>query len=101
MRITWTDRIKARFARDEHGYWFALLSDEERELRRMDSWELAKVLHEESIRPTSPERRIVAEHLLQVRIAKIQTRAIYVGVVFGFIGVLVGAALTALIQCGT
>jgi len=59
------------------------------------------VIHKESVRQTSPERRIVAEHLLQVRIAKIQSRATYVGIVFGFVGVLIGAILTALIQCGT
>ncbi len=101
MRITWRDRIRALFARAEYSYWFALITDEEKVLRRMDSWELAKVIHEESVRQTNPERRIVAEHLLQVRIAKIQSRATYTGIIFGFIGVLVGATLTALIKCGT
>lgn len=101
MRITWADRIKALFARDEYGYWFALITDEEKELRRMDSWELAKVIHEESVRQTNPERRIVAEHMLQIRVAKIQSRATYISVVVGFLGVLVGVILTAAIQCGT
>lgn len=101
MRITRIDRIKAFFAKDEYGYWFALVTDEEKELRRMDSWGFAKVIHEESVRQTNPERRIVAEHMLQVRVAKIQSRATYVSVVAGFIGVLVGATLTAIIQCGT
>jgi hypothetical protein len=67
----------------------------------MDSWELAKVIHEESVHQTRPERRIVAEHMLQVRIAKIQSRATYVNIVVGFIGILVGAILAAILQCGT
>ncbi|PAU89772.1 hypothetical protein CK507_02565 [Pseudomonas sp. WN033] len=101
MRITWADRIKALFARDEYSYWFALITDEEKELRRMDSWELAKVIHEESVHQTNPERRIVAEHMLQIRVAKIQSRATYVSVVVGFLGVLAGVVLTTAIQCGT
>lgn len=52
----------------------------------MDSWELAKVIHEESVRQTNPERRIVAEHMFQIRVAKIQSRATYISVVVGFLG---------------
>jgi len=37
MRITLGDRIRALFARDEYSYWFALITDEEKALRRMDS----------------------------------------------------------------
>ena len=98
MRITLADRFKALFARDEYDYWFQLITDEEKELRRMDSWELAKVIQEETVHPKNPERRIVAEHMLEVRIAKIQNRATYVSVIVGFIGILVGAALSAMLQ---
>ena len=98
MRINLADRFKALFARDEYGYWFRLITDEEKELRRMDSWELAKVIHEETVHPTNPEKRIVAEHMLNVRVAKIQNRATYVSVVVGFIGIVVGAALSAMLQ---
>jgi|SRR3990167_438568 len=101
MRITLADRFKALFARDEYSYWFKFITDEEKELRRMDSWELAKVIHEETVRQKNPEKRIVAEHMLQVRIAKIQNRATYVSVVVGFIGILVGVVLSAVLQWNT
>ena len=101
MRITWTDRLKALFAKDEYDYWFKLITDEEKELRRMDSWELAKIISDESIKHTAPEKRIVAEHMLQIRLAKIQSRATYVSVIIGFIGVLAGAMITSLLQCST
>lgn len=98
MRTTWIDRIKAAFAKDGYGYWFEHFTDQEKELRRMDSWQLARVIHEETVRPQNPEKRIVAEHMLQVRVAKIQNHATYVSVIVGFIGILVGAALSAMLQ---
>lgn len=98
MRITMVDRFKALFARDEYDYWFKLVTDEEKELRRMDSWELAKVIHEERVYSKNPEKQIVAEHMLEVRIAKIQNRATYISVVVGFIGILVGAGLSVMFQ---
>ena len=101
MRITLADRFKALLARDEYGYWFALITDDEKKLRRMDSWQLARLIHEETVNPSTPEKRIVAEHLLQVRIAKIQSRATYVSAFVGFVGGLVGAALVILFQSNT
>ncbi|MDV2081064.1 hypothetical protein [Marinobacter xestospongiae] len=98
MRTTWADRLKAFFAKDGCSYWFEHFTDEEKELRRMNSWQLARVIHEETVRSQNPEKRIVAEHMLQVRVAKIQNRATYVSVVVGFIGILVGAALSAMLQ---
>lgn len=98
MRITLVDRIKALFARDEYSYWFKLITDEEKELRRMDSWELAKVIHEKTVSSKNSEKRIVAEHMLQVRLAKIQNRATYVSIVFGLIGVVLGAILCAVFK---
>jgi len=97
-RTSWADRLKALFARDGYGYWFEHFTDEEKELRRMDSWQLARVIHEETVCPQNPEKQIVAEHMLQVRVAKIQNRATYVSVVVGFIGILVGAALSSMLQ---
>lgn len=97
-RTTWTDRLKAFFARDGYGYWFDHLTNEEIGFRRMTSWQLARVIHEETVHPQNPEKRIIAEHMLQIRVAKIQNRATYVSVVVGFIGILVGAALSAMLQ---
>jgi hypothetical protein len=98
MHATWIDRIKAVLARDGYGYWFEHFTDEEKELRRMDSWQLARVIHEETVSPQNSEKRIVAEHMLQVRVAKIQNHASYVSVIVGFIGILVGAVLSAMLQ---
>lgn len=97
-RTTWIDRLIARLVKDRYGYWLNHVTDEEKELSRMNCWQLARVIHEETVRSQSLEKRIVAEHLLQVRVAKIQNRATYVSVVAGFIGVLVGAALSAILQ---
>jgi hypothetical protein len=44
MRITLADRFKALLARDEYSYWFALITDDEKKLLRMDSWELARLI---------------------------------------------------------
>jgi hypothetical protein len=44
---------------------------------------------------------IVAEHFLQVRIAKIQSRATYMSAFVGFVGGLAGAALLILFQSNT
>jgi len=98
MRITFFDRIKALFARDEYSYWFRHLTDEEKELRRMDSWELAKVIHEANIHNRNDQKRIVAEHMLQVRLVRSQNRAIYVSIIFGLFGVVLGALLTVIIK---
>lgn len=98
MRITVVDRIKALFAKDEYSYWFKLITDEEKELRCMDSWELAKVIHEGNINNSNPVKRIVAEHMLQVRLAKIQSRATYLNIIFGLIGVVLGAILGAVLK---
>jgi hypothetical protein len=98
MHITFFDRIKALFARDEYSYWFKHITDEEKELRRMDSWELAKVIHEANVQDKNHQKRIVAEHMLQVRLVRMQNRAIYVSIIFGLIGVVLGAVLTVIIK---
>jgi hypothetical protein len=75
MHVPISVRIQSYFARDKHAFWWNHFTDEEKQLRRMDAWQLARVIHEESIRQTSPEKRIVAEHLLNVRLAQIQAKA--------------------------
>lgn len=98
MHITFADRLKAILARDKYGFWFKLATDEEKKLRRMDSWELVKIIHEASVCKRQTETGIVAGHILKVRIARIQSRATYVSIAVGFIGVLVGAALSVLLS---
>ncbi|WP_038150448.1 hypothetical protein [Thiomicrorhabdus chilensis] len=98
MRMTIADRFKALFANDEYDYWFKHFTDEEKKLRRMDSWELAKVIQEETGSTGDSSKRIVAEHLLQVRLVKLQNRATYIGIVFGLLGIVIGAFLNKLLQ---
>lgn len=75
MRIPLSIRIKALFASDKNAFWWNHFTDEEKELRSMDAWQLAKVIHEADIRKNNAEKRIVAEHLLNVRLANIQASA--------------------------
>ena len=69
-------------------------SDEEKELRRMDVWQLAALIKEPNVRPGIEQKRIVAEHMLNVRLAKIQSKASWGPGVLGFVGAIVGAALS-------
>ena len=90
MRITLSDRISSFFARDKRTFWWKHFTDDEKQLRRMNVWELAKVINEE----TNPEKRIVAEHFMNVRLAKIQATASWGSGVIGFVGAIIGAAIS-------
>jgi hypothetical protein len=100
MRTTLTDRIKGFFARDKESYWWNHLTDEEKQLRRMDVWELAKVINEARVRNLAgeAEKLIVAEHMLSERLARIQARPGYVATVAGLVGIVGGAFLTSALQ---
>ncbi|MDO9365662.1 MAG: hypothetical protein Q7T58_04850 [Methylotenera sp.] len=86
--------IKGLFARDKQAFWFNHFTDEEKELRRMDAWQLAKVIHEADVHKNNSEKRIVAEHLLNVRLAQIQSKASWGSGVLGFVGAIIGAVLS-------
>lgn len=90
MRIPVCVRIRSFFARDKRAFWWKHFTDDEKQLRRMNAWQLAKVIHEEN----TPEKRIVAEHFLNVRLAKIQATASWGSGVLGFVGAIIGAALS-------
>ncbi len=89
-------KFRALFARDEVAFWFDHFHDDERKLARMDVWELAKVINEARVRNLAgeAEKLIVAEHLLNVRLAKIQATAAWGSGVLGFVGAIIGAALS-------
>lgn len=89
MKATFVDRFKAIFRSDPKQYWWEFFSDEERELRRMDIWELAG-----EVEAGDNRRRIVAEHMLNVRLVRIQSNAAWGAGILGFIGALLGAALS-------
>lgn len=89
-------RIRAFFARDKEAFWWDHYTDEEMKLRRMDVWELAAVINEARVRNLAgeAERLIVAEHMLNVRLAKIQASASWGSGVLGFAGAILGAAVS-------
>lgn len=100
MRTTLIDRVKGFFARDKNAYWWDHWTDEEKQLRRMDVWQLAKVINEARVRNLAgeAEKLIVAEHMLSERLARIQARPGYIATVAGLAGVVGGAFLTSALQ---
>ena len=89
MRTKLIDRLKGFFARNKYAYWWCHWTDEEKQLRRMDVWQLAKVINEARIRNLAgeAEKLIVAEHMLSERLARIQARPGYIATVAGLVGV--------------
>ena len=89
-------RIRAFFSRDKQAFWWNHFTDEEKQLRRMDVWQLAKVINEARVRNLAgeSEKLIVAEHMLNVRLAQIQAKASWGSGVLGFVGAIIGAALS-------
>jgi hypothetical protein len=99
-KITFLDRIKALFAKDKEEFWFKHFTDEEKELKRMDAWQLAEVINEARVRNSADMevKRIVAEHMLNVRLANIQARPNYFALFVGLAGVIGGVFLTSALQ---
>lgn len=89
-------RIRALFSRDKEAFWWNHFTDEEMKLRRMDVWGLAKIINEARVRNLAgeAEKLIVAEHMLNVRLARIQATASWGSGVLGFAGATIGAALS-------
>lgn len=100
MCTTLIDRLKGFFARDKNAYWWGYWTDEEKLLRRMDVWQLAKTINEARVRNLAgeAEKLIVAEHMLSERLARIQARPGYIATVAGLAGVIGGAFLTSALQ---
>lgn len=94
MQISLLDRIKSLFAKDRFEYWFDHFTNEEKELGRMDVWQLAAVIEEAAVRSGMERKRIVAEHMLNVRLARIQAKAAWGSGLLGFLGAVLGAALS-------
>lgn len=96
MKDTWIERLRGRLSPNPEQYWWELATDEERELLRTDTKGLAKELAE--IRNSGPSdkiaRGILIEHLLNMRLARIQSKAAWGSGALGFGGALLGAALS-------
>ena len=98
MKFTVWERVQGFVSRNPEEYWFNKFTDEERRLKKMDVWQLAEVIRDESISSGRAERKVVAEYMLQQRLAKIQSNATFLGAltsaIFGLGGVIIGALLT-------
>ena len=101
MKFPLSLRIRALFAKDANEVYFAYLNDEERELREKDVWELARLIQEADVRGNMAVKKIVAEHLLSARVAQIQSKASWGAGLLGFLGAVLGAAISFAIggQC--
>jgi hypothetical protein len=100
MRIPLSVKIRSFFARDKDEFWWNHFTDEEKELRRMDVWQLAKVINEGRVRNLAgeAEKIIVAEHMLSERLARIQARPGHIAIYTGLVGIVGGAFLSASLQ---
>lgn len=94
MKIPLDIRIKSIFAKDKAAFWWGHFTDEEKMLKSMDVWELAAVIQEANVRFGMEKKKIVAEHMLNVRLAQIQSKASWGSGILGFVGAIVGAALS-------
>ncbi|HYN60802.1 MAG TPA: hypothetical protein VET87_14790 [Rubrivivax sp.] len=90
-------RLRGLLARNRDEFWWNYFTDEELELRKMDVWELAGVIQDARVTSGMDKKLIVAEHMLNVRLAQIQATASWGSGVLGFIGALVGAALSVVL----
>jgi hypothetical protein len=86
--------MRALFARDEHEFWFNHFTDEEKQLKKMSVWQLAEVINEENVHSNNPVKKIVAEHAINHRLAKLQANASFGSALISFIGGIICALLT-------
>jgi hypothetical protein len=74
MLDTLSARFQSLFARNQYAFWWNEYSDYERSLSRMSLSELAGELERTKVQNESANT-IIVEHLLAVRLARIQSRA--------------------------
>ena len=94
MQIPFSVRLRSLFARNKEQFWWNHFTDEERELREMDVMQLAAALNEALVR-RNDQRRIVIEHMLGARLARLQAKAAWGAGALGFAGAVLGAGITA------
>lgn len=92
-KTTKFDIFKSWFVRDKRSYWWNKFSDYELELSRMSLTELASELNRTKVQ-VEPENTIIAEYILQARIARLQSRASWWSGWLSFAGAMIAAALT-------
>jgi len=98
--VTYWDSVRAFFVKDKDQFWFRHYSSDEVAFDRMNAWQLAAVIQEADARNTVDwvTKKIVAEHLLAARLAKLQARPNWWAMVIAVCGVIGGAFLTTALQ---
>ena len=99
-RIPLSIKFRALFARDNHAFWWNEFTDEERELGKMNTRELAEALQDAQNRGDN-ERGILIEHMLSGRLAQLKARASWGSGFLGFVGAVIGAAITVGLATGS
>ena len=87
-------RLKSIFSTNKLKFWFNEYTNEEKELAQMDAWQLAGVIDQSTRCNNNIQQRIVAEHLLNIRLTHIQAKASWGAGLLGFIGAIIGAVLS-------
>ena len=82
-------RIKHRLSKNDYEYYFSQYTSEELRLRAMQPDELAKVIND-AYATNNRHLQVLAEHLLQERLTKMQTRATLWAAAFGAFCTLIG-----------
>lgn len=86
--------LRSAFSRPTFEDHFRYFTDEERQLARMDVWQIADVIAEARHSAGMERRRIVAEHALSHRLARLQAKATVWAGALGLIGGVIGGAIS-------
>ncbi|MGR6106262.1 MAG: hypothetical protein ACU4EQ_12855 [Candidatus Nitrosoglobus sp.] len=92
MHIPFLARLISFFTRDKYDFWWKYFSDEEKKLKRMDAWQLIEII--QNARQETEQKCIVAEHMLSIRLARIQSKASWDSGFLGFLGAIISASLS-------
>jgi hypothetical protein len=87
------EKIGAFFARDKEAYGWKLATDYEHSLSKISLSKLASELQRTQVRHETANT-VIVEHMLAVRLARIQSRASWWSGWLGFSGAMLAAALT-------
>ncbi len=93
MKITILDKFKSYLALNKREYWWNKFTDYELELSRMTLTQLASELDRTKVRKETVNE-IIVEHMLAVRLVRLQTRASWWSGWLGLAGAMLAAALT-------
>lgn len=100
MKLQLATRVKAFISSNPFGVWFDELTDEEKGLKGKTVWELAMIIEDADAGVEAKRNKIVAEHMLNSRLARIQANAAWGSGVLGFLGGIVGGLLSAWVTGG-